>query len=50
MQLIVEKVEDEGDVAKFLDHGIALAQGNLFDPPKPADEVLARDSEESGAA
>ena len=41
MQLIIEKVEDEGDVAELLDHGIDLAQGDLFDKPKPADDALA---------
>jgi len=49
MQLIIEKVEDEGDVADLLDHGIELAQGYLFGEPKPMDEALSRESEESGA-
>ncbi len=48
MQLIIEKVEDEGDVAELLDHGIDLAQGNLFDEPKPADDALV--SQDAGAA
>ena len=48
MQLIIEEVEDEGDVAELLDHGIDLAQGTLFDTPKPADDALA--SEGAGAA
>ena len=48
MQLIIEEVEDEGDVAELLDHGIDLAQGTLFDTPKPADDALA--SAGAGAA
>lgn len=48
MLLIIEEVEDEGDVAELLDHGIDLAQGTLFDTPKPADDALA--SEGAGAA
>ena len=50
MQLIIEKVEDEGDVAELLDHGIDLAQGYLFGEPKPMDEALSRESEDAGAA
>lgn len=45
IQLIIEKVEDEGDVAELLDHGIELAQGYLFDEPKPADDALSRELE-----
>ncbi len=40
MQLIVEKVEDEGDVAELLDQGIELAQGYLFGAPKPTNDAL----------
>ena len=48
IQLIIEKVEDEGDVAELLDHGIELAQGHLFAEPKPMNTALARELE--GAA
>jgi cyclic-di-GMP phosphodiesterase TipF (flagellum assembly factor) len=45
IQLIIEKVEDEGDVAELLDHGIELAQGYLFSEPKPMDDALSRELE-----
>ncbi|MEZ5827303.1 MAG: EAL domain-containing protein [Hyphomicrobiales bacterium] len=45
IQLIVEKVEDEGDVAELLDHGVELAQGYLFGEPKPTNEALSRELE-----
>src|SRR6476661_8677525 len=35
LELIVEKVEDEDSVAKIMDYGIELAQGQLFAEPKP---------------
>ena len=49
MQLIIEKVEDEGDVGDLLDHGIEFAQGHLFSVPKPSDEALSRARESAGA-
>jgi cyclic-di-GMP phosphodiesterase TipF (flagellum assembly factor) len=45
IQLIIEKVENEGDVAELLDHGIELAQGYLFSEPKPMDDALSRELE-----
>jgi cyclic-di-GMP phosphodiesterase, flagellum assembly factor TipF len=45
IQLIVEKVEDEGDVAELLDHGVELAQGYLFGEPKPTNDALSRELE-----
>ncbi|HUU67791.1 MAG TPA: EAL domain-containing protein [Methyloceanibacter sp.] len=50
MQLIIEKVEEEGDVAELLDHGIELAQGYLFGAPAPMDEALSSVPEDAGAA
>jgi cyclic-di-GMP phosphodiesterase TipF (flagellum assembly factor) len=50
MQLIIEKVEEEGDVAELLDHGIELAQGYLFGAPAPMSEALSRAPEDAGAA
>jgi cyclic-di-GMP phosphodiesterase TipF (flagellum assembly factor) len=50
IQLIIEKVEDEGDVADLLDHGIELSQGYLFGKPSPSDEALSRETEDAGAA
>ncbi len=50
MQLIIEKVEEEGDVAELLDHGIELAQGYLFGAPAPMNEALSRVPEDAGAA
>ncbi len=50
MQLIIEKVEEEGDVAELLDHGIELAQGYLFGAPMPMSEALSRAPEDAGAA
>ncbi|MEM7398804.1 MAG: EAL domain-containing protein [Pseudomonadota bacterium] len=48
IQLIIEKVEKEGDVARLLDHGIELAQGHLFAEPAPMNAALSR--ELSGAS
>jgi cyclic-di-GMP phosphodiesterase TipF (flagellum assembly factor) len=50
MKLIVEKVEDEGTVAKLLDYGIELAQGHLFGKPKPMSPALFRQLEDADAA
>ena len=50
LQLIVEKVEDEGTVAKLLDHGVDLAQGNLFGEPRPVSPALLRELEDADAA
>ena len=48
IQLIIEKVEKESDVARLLDHGIELAQGNLFAEAQPMNTALSR--ELSGAS
>lgn len=45
MQLIVEKVEEESEVAKLLDCGVELAQGHLFGKPKPMSPALFREIE-----
>ena len=50
MQLIVEKVADEDSVAKLLDRGVTLAQGDLFGKPKPMTPALFREIEGAGAA
>jgi cyclic-di-GMP phosphodiesterase TipF (flagellum assembly factor) len=50
IKLIVEKVEDEAQVAKLLDHGVDLAQGNLFGKPKPMSPALFREIENADAA
>jgi cyclic-di-GMP phosphodiesterase TipF (flagellum assembly factor) len=48
IQLIIEKVEKESDVARLLDHGIELAQGHLFAEAQPMNKALSR--ELSGAS
>jgi len=50
MQLIIEKVENEGDVAELLDHGVELAQGRLFSEPKPMNAALSIELESAGAS
>jgi cyclic-di-GMP phosphodiesterase TipF (flagellum assembly factor) len=50
MRLIVEKVEDEGQVAQLLDYGVELAQGYLFGRPKPMSPALFREIEDADAA
>ncbi len=50
IKLIVEKVEDEADVAKLLDYGIELAQGHLFGEPKAMSPQLVRELEDADAA
>jgi cyclic-di-GMP phosphodiesterase TipF (flagellum assembly factor) len=50
MKLIVEKVEDETQVAKLLDYGVDLAQGHLFGKPKPISPALFREIENADAA
>lgn len=49
MKLIVEKVEDEFQVAKLLDYGVDLAQGYLFGKPKPMSPALFREIEGAAA-
>jgi cyclic-di-GMP phosphodiesterase TipF (flagellum assembly factor) len=50
MKLIVEKVEEETEVGKLLDHGVELAQGYLFGKPKPMSPALFREIENADAA
>ncbi len=50
MKLIVEKVEDESQVAQLLDYGVELAQGYLFGRPKPMSPALFREIEDADAA
>jgi cyclic-di-GMP phosphodiesterase TipF (flagellum assembly factor) len=47
MKLIVEKVEDEDQVAQLLDHGVELAQGYLFGKPKPMSPALFREIDDA---
>jgi cyclic-di-GMP phosphodiesterase TipF (flagellum assembly factor) len=49
MKLIVEKVEDEFQVAKLLDYGVDLAQGYLLGKPKPMSPALFREIEGAAA-
>ena len=50
LQLIVEKVEDEAVVARLVDAGAELAQGNLFAEPKPVTPALFAELEDADAA
>ena len=50
MQLIIEKVENESDVAQLLDYGIELAQGRLFGEPLPMNAALSKELESAGAS
>ena len=50
MQLIVEKVEEEAQVARLLDYGVELAQGHLFAKPKPMSPALFREIDDADAA
>lgn len=50
MQLIIEKVEKDGDVAELLDHGVEIAQGYLFGEPRPMNAALSIELEGAGAA
>jgi cyclic-di-GMP phosphodiesterase TipF (flagellum assembly factor) len=45
IKLIVEDVEDEDTVARLLERGIELAQGDLFGKPKPMSPALFREIE-----
>lgn len=45
MKLIVDKVENEDTVARLLDRGIELAQGQLFGKAKPMSPALFREIE-----
>ena len=49
IQLIIEKVEEEGDVAELLDHGIEVAQGYLFGQPRPMNAALSIELAGAGA-
>jgi cyclic-di-GMP phosphodiesterase TipF (flagellum assembly factor) len=50
IKLIVDKVEDESTVAKLLDYGVDLAQGDLFGEARPVSPALLRELEEADAA
>ena len=50
IQLIIEKVEKESDVARLLDHGIELAQGHLFAEAEPMNAALSRELSNAGAS
>ncbi len=49
MQLIVKKVEKESDIAELLDHGIVLAQGQLFGDAQPMNVALSGELENASA-
>jgi cyclic-di-GMP phosphodiesterase TipF (flagellum assembly factor) len=49
IQLIIEKVEEEGDVAELLDRGIEFAQGYLFGQPRPMNAALSIELAGAGA-
>lgn len=48
IKLIVEDVADEDTVARLLERGIELAQGDLFGKPKPMSPALFRELEGAG--
>jgi EAL domain-containing protein (putative c-di-GMP-specific phosphodiesterase class I) len=48
IKLIVEDVEDEDTVARLLERGIELAQGDLFGTPRPMSPALFREIEGAG--
>ena len=48
IKLIVEDVEDEDTVARLLERGVELAQGNLFGLPRPMSPALFREIEGAG--
>jgi cyclic-di-GMP phosphodiesterase, flagellum assembly factor TipF len=48
IKLIVEDVEDEDTVARLLERGIELAQGDLLGKPKPMTPALFREIEGAG--
>lgn len=50
IQLIVENVEKEGDIARLIDHGIELAQGHLFAAAEPMNTALSRELSNVGAS
>ena len=50
IQLIVENVEKEGDIARLLDHGIELAQGHVFAAAEPMNTALSRELSNVGAS
>ncbi len=50
LRLIVETVEDEDAVAKLLDYGVDLAQGDLFGAARAVSPALLRELEEADAA
>lgn len=45
IKLIVDKVGDEDTVARLLDRGVTLAQGDLFGKPRPMSPALFREIE-----
>ena len=50
IQLIIEKVEKEGDISRLVDHGIELAQGHLFAAAEPMNTALSRELSNVGAS
>jgi cyclic-di-GMP phosphodiesterase TipF (flagellum assembly factor) len=49
IKLIVEDVEDEDTVARLLERGIELAQGDLFGKPKPMSPAIFREIDNDAA-
>jgi cyclic-di-GMP phosphodiesterase, flagellum assembly factor TipF len=50
LKLIVEKVDDETSLERFVDYGIELAQGDLFARPRPVTPEMFRELDDADAA
>ncbi|HSA66173.1 MAG TPA: EAL domain-containing protein, partial [Methyloceanibacter sp.] len=50
LKLIVEKVDDEASLARLVDYGVDLAQGDLFARPRPVTPEMFRELAEADAA
>jgi cyclic-di-GMP phosphodiesterase TipF (flagellum assembly factor) len=49
LKLIVNRVDDEASLSRLMDHGIDLAEGDLFASPKPVTPDMFRELEGAGA-
>ena len=50
LKLIVEKVDDEASLERLMDYGVDLAQGDLFEQPRPVTPEMFRELAEADAA
>ena len=50
LKLIVNRVDDEASLSRLMDHGVDLAEGDLFASPKPVTPDMFRELEGAGAA